>query len=242
MPSLLLRCLDPRGEEGLGLTAFFLTVWITEMLKDKNKPVTPARAKGPWGRKKRLGEAEEAADPELDMSSLETCKGLLRSILTHWGPVFPNPEAAQEPEDWPTPQSDAPDPVHATASLVVSWVLRSVAEHPLSRTEASRLLGWLKSHILPQPVVVADLLKDSAVRSGIFKLYSRLCSAERLAGPEQQVACLFNTVMLQLVAARGPAGSPFHPAVATLCLSSLSEEDEATRGNAGLWVRGGRNA
>uniref|UniRef100_A0A8C4LF28 URB1 ribosome biogenesis homolog n=1 Tax=Equus asinus asinus TaxID=83772 RepID=A0A8C4LF28_EQUAS len=174
--------------------------------------------------------------PRLDMSSLETCKGLLRSILTHWGPVFPNPEAAQEPEDRPTPQSDAPDPVHATASLVVSWVLRSVAEHPLSRTEASRLLGWLKSHILPQPVVVADLLKDSAVRSGIFKLYSRLCSAERLAGPEQQVACLFNTVMLQLVAARGPAGSPFHPAVATLCLSSLSEEDEATRGNAAFLV------
>uniref|UniRef100_A0A8C4PJU8 URB1 ribosome biogenesis homolog n=1 Tax=Equus asinus asinus TaxID=83772 RepID=A0A8C4PJU8_EQUAS len=209
---------------------------LLKMLKDKNKPVTPARAKGPRGWKKRLGEAEEAADPELDMSSLETCKGLLRSILTHWGPVFPNPEAAQEPEDRPTPQSDAPDPVHATASLVVSWVLRSVAEHPLSRTEASRLLGWLKSHILPQPVVVADLLKDSAVRSGIFKLYSRLCSAERLAGPEQQVACLFNTVMLQLVAARGPAGSPFHPAVATLCLSSLSEEDEATRGNAAFLV------
>ncbi|XP_046504084.1 nucleolar pre-ribosomal-associated protein 1-like [Equus quagga] len=209
---------------------------LLKMLKDKNKPVTQARAKGPRGRKKRLGEAEEAADPELDMSSLETCKGLLRSILTHWGPVFPNPEAAQEPEDRPTPQSDAPDPVHATASLVVSWVLRSVAEHPLSRTEASRLLGWLKSHILPQPVVVADLLKDSAVRSGIFKLYSRLCSAERLAGPEQQVACLFNTVMLQLVAARGPAGSPFHPAVATLCLSSLSEEDEATRAAAAFLV------
>uniref|UniRef100_A0A8C4LJS7 URB1 ribosome biogenesis homolog n=1 Tax=Equus asinus asinus TaxID=83772 RepID=A0A8C4LJS7_EQUAS len=209
---------------------------LLKMLKDKNKPVTPARAKGPRGWKKRLGEAEEAADPELDMSSLETCKGLLRSILTHWGPVFPNPEAAQEPEDRPTPQSDAPDPVHATASLVVSWVLRSVAEHPLSRTEASRLLGWLKSHILPQPVVVADLLKDSAVRSGIFKLYSRLCSAERLAGPEQQVACLFNTVMLQLVAARGPAGSPFHPAVATLCLSSLSEEDEATRAAAAFLV------
>ncbi|XP_058378996.1 nucleolar pre-ribosomal-associated protein 1 isoform X2 [Diceros bicornis minor] len=206
---------------------------LLKMLKDKNKPAMPARVKGPRGRKRRLGEAEEAADPELEASSLETCKGLLRSILTHWGPVFPDPKAAQEPEDSATPKSDAPGPVCATASLVVSWVLQSATERPLSRAEASGLLGWLKSHILPQPVVVAELLKDGAVRSGIFKLYSRLCGAERLAGPEQGVACLFHTVMLQLVAAQGLAGSPFHQAVEALCLSSLDEEDEATRVHAG---------
>lgn len=209
---------------------------LMKMLKDKNKPVLPARAKGPRGRKRRLGEAEEMADPELMASTLETCKGLLRSILTYWGPVIPVPDPTQEPVDSASPESNAPGPVYAAASLAVSWVLRSVAEHPLSRAEAAGLVSWLKSHILPHPVVVADLLKDGAVRSSIFKLYSRLCGAEGLAGPAQEVACLFNLVMLQLVAAQGQAGSPFHPAMEALCLSSLSEKDEATRASAAFLV------
>lgn len=172
------------------------------------------------------------AEPELQASSLETCRGLLRSIVTHWGPVFPSPDPAQEPVDGAAPKNDALGLVNAVASLVVRWVLRSVAEQPLSRAEAAGLLGWLKSYILPQSVLVADLLKDSTVKSGIFKLYSQFCGAERLLEPAQKVACLFNTVMLQLIAALGPPGSPFHPAVETLCLCSLNEKDEATRGNA----------
>nr|XP_036870514.1 nucleolar pre-ribosomal-associated protein 1 isoform X1 [Manis javanica] len=209
---------------------------LLKMLKDKNRPVVAARARGPWGRRRRPGEAEEAADPELQASSLETCKGLLRSILTHWGPVFPSCEPAQEPADRATPESSAPGPVHAAASLAATWVLCSVADNPLSRAEAAGLLGWLKSHILPQPIIVADLLGDSRVRSGIFKLYSRLCSTEGLSRPAQSVACLLNTVMLHLVAARGPAGSSLRPAVEALHLASLKEEDEATRAAAAFLV------
>lgn len=208
------------------------------MLKDKNKPAVPARARGPRGRKRRPGQAEEVAAPELQASSLETCKGLLASILTHWGPVFPGPEPAQEPAERAAPKSDALGLVSSVASLVVSWVLRSVAERPLGMAEATGLLGWLQSHILPHPEVVADLLKDSAVKSAMFKLHSRVCSAQGLLGPEQPVACLSNTVMLRLVAALSPAGSPFHPAVETLCLSSLDHTDEATRGSAGARVTG----
>ncbi|EQB78512.1 nucleolar pre-ribosomal-associated protein 1 [Camelus ferus] len=136
---------------------------LLKMLKDKNKPVMPARAKGPRGRKRRPGEAEEMADPELQVSTLETCKGLLRSILTHWGPVFPGPEPAQEPTDQATPESEAPGAVHTVTSLVASWALHSVAESPLSGAGAAGLLGWLKSHVVPQPLVVADLLQDDAM-------------------------------------------------------------------------------
>ncbi|XP_036870691.2 nucleolar pre-ribosomal-associated protein 1-like isoform X1 [Manis javanica] len=105
---------------------------LLKMLKDKNRPVVAARARGPWGRRRRPGEAEEAADPELQVSSLETCKGLLRSILTHWGPVFPSCEPAQEPSDRATPESSALGPVHAAASLVATWVLCSATVDPLS--------------------------------------------------------------------------------------------------------------
>lgn len=188
------------------------------MLKEKNKPVVPARAKG---RKRRPGEAEEAADPELPASTLEACKGHVRSILTHWGPAFPGPGS----------ESEAAGPVCAVTSLVAVWLLRSAAQSPPSGAETAGLLRWLRSHVLPRPAVAGHLLGDDSVRSGLFRLYSRLGGAQGPAGPEQSVACLFNEVMLQLVAARGPAGTPLQLAVEALHRSSLHEEDEAERGN-----------
>ncbi|XP_016063699.1 PREDICTED: nucleolar pre-ribosomal-associated protein 1-like [Miniopterus natalensis] len=203
---------------------------LLKMLKDRNKPTVPAR--GPRGRKRKPGEVEETASPELQASSLETCRGLLRSILTHWGPVFPGPVPDQDPEDLATPQSDEASPMYAVATLVVSWVLRSAAQHPLSRAEASGLLRWLQSHIVPQPAVVAELLRDSRVRSGLFQLYSRLCGQEGLGEPEPGVPALLNMVMLPLVVALCPAGTPLPAAVETLRLSSLDHEEEATRASA----------
>nr|XP_058152142.1 nucleolar pre-ribosomal-associated protein 1 isoform X2 [Dasypus novemcinctus] len=205
---------------------------LIKMIRDKNRPAVPARTRGPWGRKRRPRGAEEPAAPELQASSLETCKALLRSTLTHWAPVFPCPE----PTEGGPPKSDCPGPVHATASLAVRWLLASVAGHPPDEAEVVALLGWLQSHILSQPAVMADLLGDSAVRSGIFRLYSRLCGAERLTGPTQAAACLFNSAMLRLMAAEGAAGSPAHLAVEALCRASLQEEDKATRAAAAFLV------
>lgn len=216
--------------------AFFLLVCITEMIKDKNKPVVPARSRGPWSRKGRPREAEEMAAPKLKASSLQSCRGFLRSTLTQWGPVFPHSELMQEPTNQAPPESDASGPVEAAAALVVRWLLASVTGHPLSETEATGLLSWLHSHILPHPVVVADLLRDSGVRSGLFKLYSQLCGAEGLMGPTLSAACLFNTVMLQLLEARGAVESPARLAVKALCHAALQEEDEATRGKTGFLV------
>ncbi|XP_055273360.1 nucleolar pre-ribosomal-associated protein 1 [Moschus berezovskii] len=195
---------------------------LLKMLKEKNKPVAPARAKGPRARKRRPGEAEEAANSELPASTLEVCRGLLRSILTHWGPEFPG-------ED--------PGPVGAVASLVAGWVLRSAAGSPLGRADAAGFLGWLKSHVLPRPAVVAELLRDGAVMSGLFRLYSRFCNATEPAGPEDRLAGLFNTVLLQLVVARGSAGSPLQPVLEAIHLSSLdAKEDAETRATAAFLV------
>ncbi|XP_006886816.1 PREDICTED: nucleolar pre-ribosomal-associated protein 1 [Elephantulus edwardii] len=209
---------------------------LMKMIKDKNKPVGPGRTKGPRSRKRKPGEAEEMAAPELKAATLDRCRGHVRSILTHWGPVFPSTEPSVEPLDEATPKSDALGLVHATASLAARWMLRAVVKCLPSGQEASGFLSWLKNHILPQPLVVADLLGDSAVRSSLFKLYSELCGADGLAGPTQGVVCLFNTIMLQLVASQGHEGSSIHQAVEALSLSSLEEEDEATRGAAAFLV------
>lgn len=194
-----------------------------------------AHARGRRGGKKR-GELEETAEPELEASSSEKCKDLLRATLTHWGPGAPLPGPTQESVGQAMLKSKTLDSAHAAVSLVASWVLRSLPEGSLSRAEVTRLLDWLRSHILPQPILVADLLRDSAVKTGIFKLYSHHCSPQGLVGPAQDVACKFNTVMLQLLEAQGRKESPFHSVVEALCLDSLSEKDEAKRGNMGSSV------
>jgi len=83
---------------------------------------------------------------------------------------------------------------------------------------------------------VTELLRDSAVRGGLFQLCSRFCGAQELVGPAHSVACLFGAVLLQLLAAQGPAPSPCHLAVQSLCLSALQEDDEATRATAAFLV------
>ena len=202
--------------------SLFLCVRVTEMLKETNKPGVPARAKGPRARKRRPGETEEAADPELPASALEACRGLLRSILTHWEPEVPGAD----------PEREGTGPVGAIAPLVASWVLRSAAGSPLGRADAAGLLGWLESHILPRPAVVSALLGDGAVTSGLFRLYSRFCGAAEPEGLEDRLASLFNAVLLRLVAARGPVTSPLQPVLEAVHVSSLdAEEDADTRGN-----------
>uniref|UniRef100_A0AC11DV62 URB1 ribosome biogenesis homolog n=1 Tax=Ovis aries TaxID=9940 RepID=A0AC11DV62_SHEEP len=185
---------------------------LLKMLKEKNKP--DSQAKGLRARKRRHGEVEEAADPKLLASTLEACRGLLRSILTHWGPEFPSAD----------PECEDPGPVGVVTSLVAGWVLRSAAGSTLGRADMAGLLGWLQSHVLPRPAVVAELLHDSTVTSGLFRLYSRFCGA---AEPEDRLPGLFNAVLLRLVAARGAAGSPLQPVLEAVHLSSLDTEEDA---------------
>lgn len=190
---------------------------LLKMLKEKNKPDAPARAKGLRARKWRPSEAEEAADPKLLASTLEACRGLLRSILTHWGPEFPSAD----------PECEDPGPVGVVTSLVAGWVLRSAAGSTLGRADTAGLLGWLESHVLPRPAVVAELLRDSTVTSGLFRLYSRFCGAAEPAEPEDRLPGLFNAVLLRLVAARGTAESPLQPVLEAVHLSSLDTEEDA---------------
>ncbi|XP_055965198.1 nucleolar pre-ribosomal-associated protein 1 [Sorex fumeus] len=199
---------------------------LLKMLRDMNKPSGPARARGPRGRRRRPGNEEAVAAPELPVTGVGACQGLLRAILTHWTPAFPGPE----PMDGATPEC-------ITAALAASWALRSMAGCPPDAAEAARLLGWLETHILPQPAVVAQLLEDGAADTGLFGLYTQLSGAEAWAGPSGSVARQFNAIMLRLLATRGLAGNPVHTAVEGLCQSSLDDGEEAvTRATAAFLV------
>lgn len=193
------------------------SLFPTEMLKDKSKAGLPARTKGARAQRRRPRNSEQTAPAELPAATLETCRALLRSIVTHWAPVLPG-------SDNPAPAAVAP---------VSSWLLRSASESTPGRVEMARLSAWLRAHVLPRPEVAAELLGDPAVHGGLFRLYSRLCGARELAEP-QGLAGLFSSVMLQLLAARSPPGSPLHPTMETLCLATTDDgKEEAEQGKPG---------
>ncbi|XP_060054580.1 nucleolar pre-ribosomal-associated protein 1 isoform X2 [Erinaceus europaeus] len=182
---------------------------LQKMLKDKSKAGLPTRTKGARAQGRRPRDSEQTAPAELPAATLETCRDLLRSIVTHWAPVLPG--------------SDNPAP--AAVVPVGSWLLRSASESAPSRVEMARLLTWLRAHVLPRPEVAAELLGDPAVHGGLFRLYSQLCGARELVEP-QGLAGLFSSVMLQLLAARSPPRSPLHPAMETLCLTATDDGKE----------------
>ncbi|KAF0880051.1 NPA1P protein, partial [Crocuta crocuta] len=73
-----------------------------------------SESRGPRGRRRRPEETLEAADSEPQAATLETCRGLLTSILTHWGPAHRGPEDSAGPEKWMGPN---PNPVcHGTVN------------------------------------------------------------------------------------------------------------------------------
>ncbi|XP_049641521.1 nucleolar pre-ribosomal-associated protein 1 [Suncus etruscus] len=221
-----LLCRDTLLQEALRAAAERL---VPGRLLKTFRDAAPARARGPRGprgRRQKPGEVDPAPEPDLLTASVSACQGHLRAILTHWAPMYPGPEAREAA----ALESQAAVPECTAASLVACWALRSVAECPPDAAKTLGLLDWLEKHIVSQPTVVAQVLSDSAAGNGLFGLYTRLCGAEALAGPEPpRVACAFNTIMLQLLVARGLSKSPFHAAIEDLCQTSLDKGEDATK-------------
>ncbi|XP_038622182.1 nucleolar pre-ribosomal-associated protein 1 [Tachyglossus aculeatus] len=222
---------DKDGQLQDGLRATAEKYRLTELLraiKDRNKPLAPARARAQRGRRKA-----EAADSPAEAAgpSPEQCRSLLRDIVTHWTP--------EPPVSPPEPAESPSGPELAAASLTARWMLRTLAGPLEARETTGALLAWFGSSILPFPPVAEELLGDAVVTDGLFRLYGRVC---RAAGTRGGVAgrtelCLFNSLMLRLLAVRGtPRESSLHAVVDELSRSSESEEDEARQAAAAFLV------
>ncbi|XP_051840932.1 nucleolar pre-ribosomal-associated protein 1 [Antechinus flavipes] len=202
---------------------------LMKIIKDRNKPSAPARSKAQRNKKKMEVDPEETIDPELKASNLMKCRGLLRSILTHWDPAFAVVETEPKQEQVclaPGLEREAVDLVGATAVLVAQWEISSLMDPVLDIQGVPEVLRWFKSSILLHPMVVTELVRDVTWRNSIFKLYSQLSHARELKAASQSVFCLFNTVMLHLMASQGPIENSFHEVVETIALSSIDEEDK----------------
>ncbi|XP_007493354.2 nucleolar pre-ribosomal-associated protein 1 isoform X1 [Monodelphis domestica] len=212
---------------------------LMKMIKDRNKPPAPARSKAQRSRKKMEVDPEGTTDPELKASSLKKCRDLLRSILTHWEPIFPVSERETDSEQVhlaPCPESEAVGLVSATAVLVASWGINSLTDPTLDVQGVPEVLRWFKRSILPHQTVVTELFRDVMWRNSIFKLYGQLSSAKELKAATWNILCLFNTIMLHLMVSQGPIENSYHEVIETISLSSTDEEDKTKQAAAAFLV------
>ncbi|XP_074070216.1 nucleolar pre-ribosomal-associated protein 1 isoform X2 [Macrotis lagotis] len=201
---------------------------LMKIIKDRNKSPAPAHSKAQHHKKKMEVDPEETTDPEIKASNLKQCRDLLRSILTHWTPVFPIAEAEPKSEFCPPasgPERDKVDLVGATAILVARWGVSSLTEPTQKVQGVEELLRWFTRSVLPHSAVVTELLKDTVWINVIFKLYSRLSSAEGLKAAMQRVLCLFSTIMFRLMESQGPIKNSCHDEVERIALSCMDEKD-----------------
>nr|XP_041569930.1 nucleolar pre-ribosomal-associated protein 1-like [Taeniopygia guttata] len=190
---------------------------LLKNIKDKNKPQASSCVYRHTQKKNGMEEDDTAAD--MKVSELEKCREHLNSILAHWDPVFPAPPSTQGGEtlragEW---GGEAVAVTCASIHVVTKWLVRSLAgQSSLREQDVSPVLRWLRNRVLPHPAAVREMLRDEALRNGLFKLYTRLCQASSTsAGLSRQLGGL-SSIMLQLMEEQG-LSSTFHELVKSLC-------------------------
>uniref|UniRef100_A0A8C9F4W2 URB1 ribosome biogenesis homolog n=1 Tax=Pavo cristatus TaxID=9049 RepID=A0A8C9F4W2_PAVCR len=199
---------------------------IKELLKNiKEKSKSQASSHHRTQKRRKTEEDSMAAD--LSISELEKCREDLNAIFVHWEPIFPvlPTKRPEEPLKSSNLADEAVSLTCASAYIVTKWLVKSMVEHSLNMQNVSLTLQWLQNCILPHPVAVQEVLRDETLRNNIFKFYSRICEASSGAVGHLKELCLFSSIMLHLMDARGLTNSSCHELVKTLCQSAMTEED-----------------
>lgn len=207
--------------------------FLTENIKEKNKPQASSRASHHIRKKNEIEREDDAAAADLKASHLEECRGYLNSIFAHWEPVFPVPPTRHQGD--PRKSTDLADETVgltcASTYIVTKWLIKSMVEHRLDKQNVLVTLQWLRNCILPHPVAVQEMLKDEKLRNNIFRFYTQICEASSGTDGLFKELCLFSSIMLQLMDAQGLTNNSFHELVKTLCQSAMAEEDANKKGN-----------
>uniref|UniRef100_A0A8D0H9D5 URB1 ribosome biosis homolog n=1 Tax=Sphenodon punctatus TaxID=8508 RepID=A0A8D0H9D5_SPHPU len=204
---------------------------LLKNIKKKNKTHVPFQNSSRRFRKKNEVETEEETVCEWKLSDLESGRDHLKSILIYWRPVF-----ADVPTKFPEEQIECTDPENkcssftcVTAYIITKWLMKSIINHNLNVQHVFLSLKWLQNSILPNNAVVEEILRDSALRHNIFKLYNRICDANEVKMSNFSDLSLFNTIMLQFMEVQGLTNNSYHEAVKRFCLSAVKEDDEIER-------------
>ncbi|XP_007424576.1 nucleolar pre-ribosomal-associated protein 1 [Python bivittatus] len=199
---------------------------IKELLKNKprSKPRLPSQASIPLAQRKSEIEIEAAAVSVWKEVYLNECRTLLRSVFIHWEPLL-----LEIPAKSPTEQKGYSnlDLTCKIAYLVFRWLVTSLTDGNLNIQNALLTFWWFKKCGFGNNIVLDHILKDGALKSAIFKLYSSICNASEQKVVKLNDLSVLNGIMLHLLESQGLTKNNFHGAVKRFCLTEVAEVNRA---------------
>ncbi|CAI5772653.1 pre-ribosomal-associated 1 [Podarcis lilfordi] len=200
---------------------------LLKNIKDKNKAQAPFRTSSRLVRKKNEIETEPETASERGEKYFEECRSVLRSVLFHWEPVFLDRPAKHSKEH---NEDDNPGLTCKIAYLVFRWLVKSLLDSSFNVQNVLLTFKWFEKSALQNSTVVDEILKDSTLRSGIFKLYSTVYNACEEKAMELSDLSLLNGIMLHLLDSQNLTKNAFHETVERFCLSAVTEEERTKKG------------
>ncbi|XP_053164399.1 nucleolar pre-ribosomal-associated protein 1 isoform X2 [Hemicordylus capensis] len=210
----------------------YQTKELLKNIKEKNKPQIPFRTSSWFVQKKNEIKTKRETDCEVKLFDLEECRSVLRSILVHWEPVFPDMQVK-----FPKEQNEYGNPelTFKIAYLVFRWLVKSLIDGSFHVQNVLSTFRWFKKSVLPNTTVVGEILKDGSLKNGIFKLYSSIYYPSEEKSLDLSDLSLLNTIMLHLLDSQDLTKNYFCETVKRFCLSAANEDDTMKKA-AGLFL------
>ncbi|KAJ7990103.1 hypothetical protein DPEC_G00296820 [Dallia pectoralis] len=183
----------------------------------------------------RLGEEPteegEIGRLERERTLLEACTPHLRSIFTHWEPVFPLCTPSPPPDHQTL--TSTPSLANTTAHLLTRWFLSSLVESASVYEDKATVyfLRWFQKAVLPHRDITDMVLADPAVRLDLLRLYHVACEPQVSSRVEHLL--LFTGIMTRLLEVQGYPQDALNQAVLNACSLATTSDDCATK-EAGL--------
>ncbi|XP_060090308.1 nucleolar pre-ribosomal-associated protein 1 [Heteronotia binoei] len=199
----------------------YQTKELLKNIKEKNKAQVPFRTSSQFVQKKNQTETDQGPASQVSPSDLEECRSLLRVVLMHWEPVFPDISAECSKEQNEYGNSELTCKI---VYLVFRWLVKSLVDRSFHKQNVLLTFKWFKSYVLPNTTMVQEILMDAALKRGIFKLYRSFHDASEETSDLNDLS-LLNTVMLHLMDSEGLMKNEYLGTVKRFCLSAMDEND-----------------
>lgn len=197
-----------------------------EKMKEFRKVQVPFRISSKQAENKNGVEKEQGMLlSEWKPMDVEACRSLVSSVLLHWQPVRSDGLPKEQNRD------GKPDLACKIAYLVFRWLVKSLVDSSFNVQNVLLTFKWFKQSVLSNPTVVEEIIKDEALKSSIFKLFSSVCRASEEKTSYLSDLSLLNAVMLHLLDFQNLTKNRFHGIVTKFCISAMEEDDTMKKGN-----------
>ncbi|KAJ7320521.1 hypothetical protein JRQ81_020032 [Phrynocephalus forsythii] len=205
---------------------------LLKNIKEKNKSEIHFQTSSRHIWKTNETETEKDSASDWKQFNLEECKSAVRFVLIYWEPVFLEKALKDQKEQ---NEYDNPSLTYKIVYIVLKWLVKSQTDSTFNIHHVLFIFRWFKKNVLHNSVVVEDILKDEALKSGMFKIYIRVWNANEDKSVELSDLSLINGIMFDLLDSQKVAKNDFHETVRKLYCSAMTEED-TTRKAASMFL------